>query len=541
MNRQDVIKQVMEPTPWISNLTAVEKNDNLLRVCLDPQSLNKAIQIPKYAIPKTDDILVKLGFGINCTPEMFMAEMMQIFGEIKNVSPYFDDLIIATETDREHDVALSQVCQQARKYNVKFNPDKLQFKKPSVQFLGPVISAQGMKPAYKHIRALVELPIPTDKSAVLRFFGFVKFLARFLPNVSQLTANLRQLTRKDVKFQWTAAHQDEFHHIKKLIISEPTLTFFDSKKPVVIQTDSSKDVLVHSDHRPLESILKKDLDKVSVCLQRLRLRLPKYNVMVQYMPGMQLLVADAFSRAYLIDEIPNLEYQTITVHFFKLLAVSAQKAEWIAAETKADSDLAQIMAWTEKDQWPSLPSSQSPGLARYLSLCPFLSAVDGMLFFEYCLVVPSSVRLFFLAKLHEGHLVVEKTKQLARETVYWPGMTVDISNFVKVCSLCQKFARNNVKQPLQSYPIASYQWQHLAADIATIDKEDFLVVVDKFSNWPEDQNTPVADTGFFPAQILLGRCFQKKLQVASQLLNPQCVPHVVIVANKEKSQAVQQY
>lgn len=144
---------------------------------------------------------------------MFMEEMMQIFGDIKSVSPYFDDLIIATETDEEHDVALSRVCQQACKYNVKFNPDKLQFKKPSVQFLGLVISAQGMKPAYKHIRALVELPIPTDKSAVLRFFGIVEFLVRFLPSVSQLTANLRQLTRKDVEFQWTAAHQDEFQHI----------------------------------------------------------------------------------------------------------------------------------------------------------------------------------------------------------------------------------------------------------------------------------------------------------------------------------------
>ncbi|KAK7605136.1 hypothetical protein V9T40_006994 [Parthenolecanium corni] len=102
---------------------------------------------------------------------------------------------------------------RACNYNVKFNPDKLQFKKPSVQFLGPVISAQGMKPAYKHVRALVELLIPTDKSAVLRFFEFVKFSARFLPIVSHLTANLRQLTRKDVEFQWTAAYQDEFQHI----------------------------------------------------------------------------------------------------------------------------------------------------------------------------------------------------------------------------------------------------------------------------------------------------------------------------------------
>lgn len=345
-------------------------------------------------------------------------------------------------------------------------------------------------------------------------------------------------------------------------------------------------------------------------------------------------MADELSRAYLNDEVPNLEYQTITVHSVKSLAVSAQKVKWIAAETKADSDLAQIMAWFETDQWPSSPSSLSSRLARYFLLLPFLSEVDGMLFFENRLVVPSSVRPFFLAKLHEGHLGIEKTKRLARETVNWPGMTVDITNFVKACSVCQKFARNNIKQPLQSYLIASYPRQQLAADIATFNGKDFRVVVDKFSNWPEVlqiasktaaevvshlkklfachgipemivsdnnpfnsatylsfadewgfhpvftsphypqsnghaertvqtvkmllrkcledgtsfqyallqyRNTPVADTGFSPAQTLHGRRLRTKLPVASQLLTPQCVPHYVIVANKEKSQAVQQY
>lgn len=579
MQQQDIIARVNEPTPWVSNVTLVEKTDGTLRVCLDPQSLNRAIRIPKYAIPRTDDILVKLAnkklftvldlksgfwhmaldeessklttfntpigrfrfkrmcFGINCAPEMFMAEMVKIFGDIEFVSPYFDDLIVATETEEQHDKALRSVIQRAREFNVKFNVTKLQFKQPSVQYLGLLISESGMQPAAKHIRAMAEMPTPTDKAAVLRFLGLVKFLARFVPNVSHLTSHLRQLTRKEVEFQWTASHEGEFTYLKKLIASQPVLIFFDPAKPVTIQTDASKDglgavllqldrpvafasraltaaevrysqiekellaivfaaerfhefvygrpTLVHSDHRPLEAILVKDLDKVSARLQRLRLRLLKYNLTVKYQPGKSMLVADALSRAYLVDEVPNLEYQSVVVHATKSLAVSNEKVEWIARETLADPVLSLVAEYVQSNSWPSSPKSLAPGPANFYALKHALTSVDGLLFYENRLVVPSSLRTFFLGKLHEGHLGLEKSKRLARETVFWHGLGADVTEFHQRCTTCQKFAHNNAKQPLRPYPISAYPWQQVSIDIATYDRKDYLVAVDKYSNWPE--------------------------------------------------------
>lgn len=87
------------------------------------------------------------------------------------------------------------------------------------------------------------MPQPVDKPAVLRFLGLVKFLARFIPNVSKLTANLRELTRKEKEFVWTPQHESEFQNLKQIIVSKPVLTFFDVNKPILIQTDSSKDGL----------------------------------------------------------------------------------------------------------------------------------------------------------------------------------------------------------------------------------------------------------------------------------------------------------
>lgn len=728
MADQGVIERVTEPTSWVSNLTLVEKPDGSLRLCLDPQNLNKALLVPKYAIPKTDDYVVRLNgmklfsvldlksgfwhqqlddassllttfntpigrykfkrlcFGISCAPEIFMSEMVRIFGDIEGVSPYFDDLIIATETEQQHEVALQAVLDRARKFNVKFNLSKLQFKQNRVQFLGLIISADGIRPAPKHMRAIAEMPPPADKSAVLRFLGLVKFLARFIPNVSQLTVHLRNLTKKDEPFEWTTEHESEFSFLKSLITAEPVLAYFDINKPVTVQTDASKDglgavllqdnkpvafasraltsaevrysqiekellaivfamekfhefvygrkTMVNSDHRPLESILQKDLDKVSARLQRLRLRLLKYNVVVTYVPGSQVVVADALSRAFLSDEVPDLSYQSITVHAAKTLAVSPQKAEWLATETSADPVLSKVKRMVEEDSWPATAHSLEPGVSKFFAQRADLTITDNMIFFKNRLVIPASARHFFLEKLHEGHLGTEKTKRTARETVFWHGMSIEIEEYIRTCEVCQKFARNNAKQPLMPYPIPLYPWQHLATDIANFEQRDYLIVIDKYSNWPEVvqltsksasevvrhmqnlfarhgipetvtsdnnpfnsavylefaekwgfqpkftsphfpqsnghaeksvqtiklmlkkcreensslpyallqyRNTPLPDTGYSPAQALMGRRLRTKLPVSSTLLQPKTAPPSEIIRSKERSQEVQRY
>lgn len=113
-----------------------------------------------------------------------------------------------------------------------------------------------------------------------------------------------------------------------------------------------------------------------------------------------------------------------------------------------------------------------------------LTLADGMMFFDNRLVVPSSLRPFFLARLHEGHLGVEKTKRLVRESVFWPGISAEIAAFVQACDTCQKFARNNVRA-VEVFPISLYLWQQVTVNIATHERKDYLVVVDKYSNWPE--------------------------------------------------------
>ena len=90
---------------------------------------------------------------------------------------------------------MQKVLTRARERSIKFNFDKLQLQVDTVKYLGTIIGADGVKPDPAKIMAISEMPIPTDKSAVRRLLGMEIFLANHIPNVSSITAPLRDLVK----------------------------------------------------------------------------------------------------------------------------------------------------------------------------------------------------------------------------------------------------------------------------------------------------------------------------------------------------------
>ena len=277
----NVIVPVSKPTEWVSDMIAVERNNNI-RICLDPTQLNAALIIPKFPIPTIPDIITQLSgkkiftvldvskgfwhvkldekssfyttfqtpfgrfhykqlcFGISPAPEIFMKKIIEIFGTIPNVHPYFDDIIIATSTKKEHDEVLDKVFQRAKEYNIKFNQGKLQFKQRKVKFLGVIISENTVQIDSDRIQAIAQMPRPTDKKSVFHFLGLVKYVSPFIPNATSATHHLRLLTHNNVPFSWTPDHEKEFQSLKTILCSNPVLMQFDANVPITRQTDSSK-------------------------------------------------------------------------------------------------------------------------------------------------------------------------------------------------------------------------------------------------------------------------------------------------------------
>ena len=167
----------------------------------------------------------------------------------------------------------------------------------------------------------------------------VNYMSKFIPNVADLTQPLRELLHKEVEWHWSERHEKAFQAIKEKLTSDATLQYYDVEKLTTVSVDASsyglgacllqegrpvcyasrslnsaellaivygctkfhqyvygKKVKVQTDHKPLEALFKKPLFQAPQRLQRMMLRLQRYDLQVEYEPGKNLLIADTLSR-----------------------------------------------------------------------------------------------------------------------------------------------------------------------------------------------------------------------------------------------------
>lgn len=477
----------------------------------------------------------RVPFGICSAPEMFMEKMVRVFGDIENVEIYFDDLFINGKDQQEHDKALRIVLKRARDNNIKFNKEKVQYCQNEVKFMGQIIREGEVSPDSKYIEAIRDIPQPKNKSEVMRLLGMFKFLARFIPNLTHKTAHLRDLTRLDSEWQWTENHQQELHELKSIIIQTPVLKIFDPAIPLVIQTDASKDglgcvlmqdgqpiayasrsltvsekkwaqiekellaivfscekfhhfiygrnVTIQSDHKPLEDLIKKELDEVTVRLQRMFLILLKYpGIDIKYTPGKFLFIADCLSRAYLGDTGNENEELKYVIHTLRnKICFSEDNYNSYVTATKLDSELTEIARLLEKG-WP-IYKYLSENEKKYNRIKSEIKFESGLLFHNDKLIVPKSLRSELLSKLHGPHLGVEKTLARARQLFYWPGISNDIKSLVNDCRICEKHTRNNCSEPLMQEENPKYPWHKTSMDILEYRSKYYIAFIDAYSGW----------------------------------------------------------
>lgn len=575
-----IVKKVDKPTDWLNALVIVEKVNGDIRLCLDPKYLNEAIRKEHFLIPSVDEISSKLSrkkfftvldmrdgywqieldtpsselcsfgtpfgtyqflrmpFGISSAPEVFQKKNYELFGDISGVGLYFDDLIVTGETEEEHDRNLRLVLNRAIKYNVKFNKSKIQYKQKSVEFLGQIFSEKGISLNEKYVKAIMNMKNPVDKKELLRFLGMVKFVGKFIPNLSLITAPLRDLTRDDVKWHWNSSHDVSMKHLKFLLTNAPVLKFFDTEKRISLEVDASKDglgacllqeghpvafasrsltkteqkyaqiekemlailfgvkkfhlfiygldVQVFSDHKPLERIFLKELQALSPRIQRMRLKLLNYKLNVEYKPGKEMYISDTLSRAYIEGKSENTDCEIdYVVHSIgKCLPMSEERKSEFKTETLRDPQLSLVGKFANEG-WPRKKHKIPDCVYNYYKLREKIVFVDGLLFLENKLIVPLVLRSEMLKLLHQGHLGIEKTKARARLIFYWPGQASDIESYVKCCKICEKYSRKQCKEPLKQFPLVKRPWEMIGIDIFSYGGKSFLTMYDAYSNWLE--------------------------------------------------------
>ena len=149
-----------------------------------------------------------------------------------------DDVGVFGKDEAEHDANLHNLMKTARRHGLVFNIDKCEIKRQSLKFFGLVFDAEGAHPDPKRIRDIEQMRRPANSTKLQEFLGIATYMSPFLPKLSQQTAPLRDLLKKEAEFEWTPSH-DVFEDTKALICRHVTLSYFRPEVDSVVQVDAS--------------------------------------------------------------------------------------------------------------------------------------------------------------------------------------------------------------------------------------------------------------------------------------------------------------
>lgn len=567
-----------EELSWVHNLVVREKSDGKLRICLDPKELNSVLKPEVFPIPRSEEInsqlagkkfftvldckegfyhikldeasanlctfntvfgcykFLRLPFGLSIAPQLFQKMNTKNFANIKGLIIYIDDLLIAADTEEEHDRLLEQVLQRARELNIKFNEKKVQYKVKEVKYLGHKYTGDGIEIDEGRVAAISDLKDPKNKKELQSILGMINFIREYIPQISEITAPLRDLIKKNVVFKWLPSHSKILFEIKKLISSAPTLGIFDEQKEITIQCDASKNglgaclmqegrpiayasrsltetekryaqiekellaivfscrkfhfyiygrkITLHTDHKPLVSIFAKDVSEIpSVRLQNMRLKLLRYRLNLIHIPGKLMHIADLLSRSFSEEHVEYEDEKDIKDVIHSVNMSERSKLE-VVEGIETDKALHELRKYCIEG-WPLNKKSISENVRVYYNSRKEIYTENGLVFYKDRIIVPTSLREKFLKLVHEGHQGVVKSKLRANSLIYWPGIGNEIENLVANCRTCEKFQRSNRKQNMICHEIPERPFQKIGVDICEYASKSYLIMMDYFSKWLE--------------------------------------------------------
>ncbi|CAI7767097.1 unnamed protein product [Closterium sp. NIES-53] len=152
---------------------------------------------------------------------------------------YLDDILIYSKDMKQHVEHLRRVFEILRRERFYVKLSKIEFALKKVQFLGHMVSAQGVHVDQKKIEAVRTWKTPENVKELQQFLGFANYYSRFVPNYAEIAAPLTNLLKKNTPYQWEAKHQEAVEQLKTTLMSAPVLILPDPELDYVIEADAS--------------------------------------------------------------------------------------------------------------------------------------------------------------------------------------------------------------------------------------------------------------------------------------------------------------
>ena len=456
-------------------------------------------------------------FGLCNAPSTFQSVMNSIFRSHlrKFILVFFDDILIYSPSWNKHleHVRQTLTILQHHKFYAKLS--KCEFGQIELEYLGHVISDQGVKVDVKKVEAMLAWPKPITITDLRGFLGLTRYYRKFVQGYGVITRPLTNLLKKG-RFVWDDAAEKAFQTLKKAMTTTPILTMPNFDEPFTIETDASgegigailtqqgkplafmsralgitkqawsiyaKEMLdiveairlwrpyvlghkffIKTDQRSLKFFL--DQRVATPEQQKWVAKLMGYEYEIIYRPGHDNIVADALSRCH--------NNSALTVIHVASMGI------WddIRQASKSDDYVQHIKSQVN-----------SPSNINFRWR-------DELLFYKGRVVIPNNelLRSQLLYELHNskmgGHSGVIRTYQRLRQQFYRPSMIKTVREYVKKCDICQR-AKHDTSSPsglLQPLPIPDKVWEDISMDFieglpCSFGKDTIMVVVDRLSKF----------------------------------------------------------
>lgn len=546
---------------YASPIVLVKKKSGEMRMCVDYRSLNKVTKRDNHPIPLIDDCIdylankdifslldlksgfhqvemgknsikytsfvtpdgqwefTKMPFGLKNAPSVFQRYINKIFRDFIDegrIKIYLDDLLLGTKTIEEHLELLAQILQRLSEYGLKLQMNKCKFACDEIEYLGFIVSKDGIRPGREKTMAIEKFPVPKNSKEVHSFIGLCGYFRRFAKNFSTVAQPLQNLLKQDLPFIFDDKCKKSFEDMKEMLMNPPTLCIYDPRKETELHTDASMigfgAVLLQkqadnkwhpiayfsrttsNDEKKLHSYVLETL-AIYYALERFRIYLEgidftvvtdcnslvqaiskkdihrsinkwicefmNYNFVVKHRNGVNMGHVDGLSRMPMVAAVDptNIDIQLIALQSVDPI-LSDLKCK---LENKSDNSF-----------------ELSDGII-------YKKGRDGDLKFY----VPKSMEVEVIRTIHEkcGHFGITKTIDYLRKNYWFPDMRKFVEQYIRNCIKCIIFSEPTKKNQvaLHSIPKSPVPFDTLHIDhfgplpSVTSKKKHILVVTDAFT------------------------------------------------------------